>query len=124
MSIWNFVEVDRKTCDFVKIHVVKIPNVGEPNFYRHVGSLNAFIEGERKNATKLEKQKHQAGCCWSPTSVFIGHRERDNMFGLEKVDDKFFTTILERREITSTSYDSIYDFYEGIGFDRKTRRHI
>lgn len=125
MYYWYFTELDRASGLHVNVHKVKVPDVNDPHFYRQVCSLNAFLAGKRRNATKKQRLTHQASCGYGPAKSFIGYREDDWKRELES-NARFLKIIPKGEDYTKLpviEHENIFDFQSYIGFNRKTRRY-
>lgn len=115
------------------LHRISFPEYGEPGWYRLTRSANAFRSGRQKGVSAELKARHFDSCGWD--------HEKKTLYSLK--DGHSYKTemdiMIESAEATNPEvgaklraiYDaipvidhaSLYDFYDYIGFDRKTRRY-
>jgi hypothetical protein len=131
MREWVFKEIPPDDVDNSKriIHVVKLPSFGEPGFYQQTVSLTYFREGKRAGATKRQQILYTDTCCWKqdgtlffciPKEQWEAEDQREvASFKRQGVTDWISELTLPRIE-----HETIYAFYEYIGFDRKRRKYI
>jgi hypothetical protein len=111
-------QIRRSDSHHVQLHVLWLPFVTETGFYRQVTSFNAFF-----HSGKLKKH----GPNWSPEFLY---RELDwEEFEIEcntwrehagKYD--LDPDACDWRKLPTTEHQSIWEFYEAIGYDYKSKR--
>ena len=106
------------------IHKVLLPEVSDKGFYRTIGSLNAFNEGDRKNSTALEKERYRSACCWGPGVLYYYEREEEWERAQERKANHPILCVLDERCMPTIHHDSLWSFYQHIGFDYKRRRYV
>ena len=96
------------------LHILNLPSVGEDGFYRQTGSFNAFFYST-KNRNKNDGRQYYAKH-WDEFESECQRMEKwlakDGITKL-KFDD---------RKLPTTEHQSIWEFYEAIGFDQKSKR--
>lgn len=110
------------------IHRIAMPDYDEPGWYTQTISLSAFHTGRRRGATAEERRTRRDGCCWAPGRLYYclhnreedWHREQDR---LQARMAEHGISYPDERQCETIEHDSIYAFYEHIGFDRKRRRY-
>jgi hypothetical protein len=114
------------------IHKIAMPEYGDKGFYRTIESWNGFMTGRRKDATKEEKQKHLDGCTRAPTGLYYVHDHTEEewlahnsrtMESIARITKKDISEVDDETKLPVVNHKSLYDFYDYIGFDRKTRKY-
>lgn len=120
------------------IHKIKMPNYNEKGFYRETESWNSFSTGKRKGLTKDDRMSGKTTCCWSPIGLYYTHdchedewlRKNENRLNYyrkrtdisaQKIEE--LLELNDERKFPTIEHASLYDFYDYIGFDRKTRKY-
>lgn len=121
----------------VVIHEISIPGRNSPGGYTQILSLNGFSYGQRRGASKLDKEYHRGGCQWGPRSLYrlqpewewIQELEADNarikrLLPESNPLEEYGEETTEISRIPRIKHESIWAFYKAIGFDPKKRRHV
>lgn len=115
------------------LHRIAFPSYGEPGWYRQTRSVNAFRSGRQKGVSADARRRHYDGCGWDHEkrtlySIKSAHdHEVDMKIMLESVEAASPEAGAKIRAMYAAvpviDHASLYDFYDYIGFDRKTRRY-
>jgi hypothetical protein len=107
----------------VIVHKISIPDWSEPGFYRSIGTLNAFLYGDKDrnnfdalhpNTARAHGKKPK-----KPTHPFWYYGEDWEEF--QAAMERPLGTIWRDRPVLN--HASIWDFYKHIGFDYKTVKY-
>jgi len=114
----KFPDWNNKTSKVRECYLLHVPDFNEPGFYRQVGSLNCFFYG-RKKRVKPGEVIHTGN-----VHLFKNNHSPDgHMFALHaefEYDDK--RSKLWIGETVEKTFESIWEFYQYIGYDYKTRK--
>lgn len=115
------------------LHRIAFPEYGETGWYRMVTSANAFRHGTQKGVSRKLAERGFDGCCWDHGKGVLyslkraDEQETDMRIMLESAEQANTEVGRKLRKLFAgipvINHASIYDFYEHIGFDRKTRRY-
>lgn len=94
--------------ELVKLHYVATPSPGEKDFYRGVGSFEAFRN------PKYPKRQSNNGHWFYPERLIEFEIDRKN---IGKYLKKYY-------DVPEIHHESIDAFYNYIGYDRKTKRYV
>ncbi len=110
------------------IHMIKFPTYFEPKWYTTVISLTYFNSGKRKGASKRDTEIYRDRCCWSPNGLYSiktyseWEREQEHLSNFVS-NGEYILRDLDQRNYEYIHHNSLWDFYEFIGFNRKKRRY-
>ena len=122
-NYYIFTEISVKSGSHNRLHRIPIPTPKEKGFYRTVLSLSAFNTGARKGASKEEKRIYRNNCCWTPDGLlYSGKREEEWISEQTRLAAKF--PQLDERDKPKIEHESLWAFYEYIGFDYKKRKYV
>ena len=115
------------------LHRIAFPSYGEPGWYRLTRSAGAFRHGQQKGLSAKMRAAHRSTCGWDHEkrtlySMKSAHEhETDMSIMLESAEAASPEVGAKLRAIYEAipviDHASLYDFYDYIGFDRKTRRY-
>jgi len=98
-------QIDLKNgCEHVKLHIFPLPQIKDPGFYRTMISYSAFFESCKSRNRSKNYLYYQTD-----------FRDGDLRGEYEKHRDS---------QLPVVEYKSLLDFFEGIGYDRATKRYI
>lgn len=100
-------EIDHKTSEHRHLHFLNLPTPTEPGFYRQITSLNAFAWGRHRRN-------------WSDTTLYYVLREEE--FNIDLISMRKWIPDYENA-LPRSEYDSIWAFYEAIGYDHKKNKY-
>lgn len=117
------------------IHLIKMPDVSEPNFYRHVGAWNAWAHGAKKaGVSKEDRAAFRINGPWAPNGLYYTH-DHDYGCWIKKCDgtrefqkDRLSLTEAQldkydERNFPRVEHDDIHAFFAHIGWDHPKRRY-
>lgn len=115
------IEIDRATSHHLQIHTLWLPLPPEKDFYRQVTSFNAFFHSGRL-------QGRANGPNWSPEKLFSerdwDEYERDCERWIKCLAKDGILSDLDDRKLPQLEHQSIWDFYQAIGYEYKKQRWI
>jgi hypothetical protein len=117
-----------------RLHRIAFPEYGEPGWYRLVGSFNAFRTGKQKGVPSDLTKRGFGTCGWDHAKGLLYNlkRQDEHEFDLKTMLDSASHVNKEvgdklrkiYADVEVIDHASLYDFYDFIGFDRKTRRYV
>lgn len=113
MRLFYVVETNKLTGNQT-FYTLSIPDVTEKDFYRTVTSLNAFFYHGGKNCYNVTDERQ-----------FSIYRENEwNAYGPFKLLNEYLDIDIDILIKPENSNLLLYDFYQKIGFDRKTKTYL
>lgn len=115
------------------LHRIVVPSYSDKGWYRAVTSANAFRSGKQKGVPRHLAERHFDTCGWDHAKNILYSLKRSHDFdvemrimieSLEAVDPERGAILRNRHgAVPVIEHASLFDFYEYIGFDHKTRRY-
>lgn len=93
------------------LYVMHFPSYQDHGFYRQTMSLNAFFHGYRKRPNKTS------------THLYVYHEWREFEAQCERTVKWDGCHDEDDRKLRTTELNGIWEFYQAIGYDYKTKRY-
>ena len=91
-----------------EVYILNAPSPGEDGFYRQITSLSAFFFEHSRNLKRRNETKDILWIC-EPWAEFEIRQKIDTKWGIA-------------RKISDRVFNSIWEFYEFVGYDYKTKK--
>lgn len=92
----------KRKCEHIKLHKIRFPEMQDSGFYRTLISYSAFFESPKRR---------------NKNDDFLYYLEDDY-----PIIDKSEYAIERDKKLPVVEHEGLYDFFEYIGYDRKTKR--
>lgn len=106
-------EIEQPGSKHLRLHVLWLPTVTEPDFYRQVTSFNAFFHSGGKRGLY--------GPNWKGDELLYSEKDWEEFENECEIWGKDLPA-LDYRNLPQIEHQSIWEFYESIGYDFRKKK--